>query len=163
MMAGKLFVNSGMAKQIGVLKIRGCYDGVCFYKMNGEYYARMKSSLTGKRVKKDPAFKRTMEYAGLLGRASKIASEVYSNLAAEKKEKGAYKKLTGLVMRLLKEGKTKEEILLLLQPIKKNAVKIEKNKKRISSKSLLFADEIIEQVFSKQCFENKIERATAPP
>jgi hypothetical protein len=37
-----------MAKQIGDIKITGTYDNVTYYKMDGEYYARSKSSLTGK-------------------------------------------------------------------------------------------------------------------
>jgi len=45
-----------VAKQIGATKITGTIQNICFYKMEGQYYARQKSSLTGKRVKKDPAF-----------------------------------------------------------------------------------------------------------
>ncbi len=101
-----------MAKQIGPFKITGCYDNICFYKMNGQYYARAKSSLDGKRVKKDPAFRETRWHSNLLARSSKIAAAVYRGLP---KEKGLFRKLTGQAMRLLKEGKTTEEVFLLLQ------------------------------------------------
>jgi hypothetical protein len=37
-----------MAKQVDDIKITGTYDDVTNYKMDGQYYARMKSSLTGK-------------------------------------------------------------------------------------------------------------------
>ena len=101
-----------MAKQIGPFKVTGCYDNICFYKMDGQYYARSKSSLDGKRVKKDPAFRPTRWHANLLARSSKIAAAVYRGLP---KEKGLFRKLTGQAMRLLKEGKTTEEVFLLLQ------------------------------------------------
>lgn len=101
-----------MAKQIGPFKITGCYDNICFYKMDGQYYARTKSSLDGKRVKKDPAFWETRWHSDLLAKSSKIAAAVYRSLP---KEKGLFRKLTGQAMRLLKEGKTTEEVFLLLK------------------------------------------------
>jgi hypothetical protein len=52
-----------MAKQIGEFKITGTYDDVTYYEMEGQYYARKKSSLKGARVKKDPRFKRTIQCA----------------------------------------------------------------------------------------------------
>ena len=73
-----------MAKQAGTYHITGCFDNLCFYEMEGKYYVRLKSSLTGKRVKKDPSFKRTMQYAALLGSASAIASAVYRALPESK-------------------------------------------------------------------------------
>jgi hypothetical protein len=152
-----------MATQVGPIKITGCFDNICFYKTGGMYYARMKSSLTGKRVKKDPAFRRTMEYAGLLGKASKIASALYKNFPDEKKEKGAYKKLTGSVMRLLKEGKTEEEIFLSLLPVKKEVISSNNPVKKEDSQPLLFAERIIQSIFSGRCGENKMEMMAAPP
>jgi hypothetical protein len=154
---------SGMAKQVGPFKITGCYDHICFYKMDGEYYARMKSSLTGKRVKKDPAFRRTMEYAGLLGQASKIASVVYRGLTMKKREKGSYRKLTGQAMQLLKAGKTKEEILLLLQPGKRVEHKADNIKKKPAAPSFLFANEIFHQLFSAPLWGNEKVTEEIPP
>ena len=136
-----------MAKQVGPIKITGCYDNICFYKMDGEYYARLKSSLTGKRVKKDPRFRRTMEYAGWLGQASKIASAVYRSLPPEKKEKGLYRMMTGQAMQWLKEGKPKEDILLLWQPATKDVVTHAATKKKRIEKQFPFADKILKQVF----------------
>jgi hypothetical protein len=59
-----------MAKQIGFLKITGTLGDITFYELDGEFYARKKSSLDGKRVKKDPRFRRTMYEAGEFGKAS---------------------------------------------------------------------------------------------
>ena len=92
-----------MAKQIGKIKITGTIDELVFYKMNGAYYVRTKSSLNGKRIKKDPAFAKTMAYARLLAKASKIASKLYHMLAENEKGIKVYRKLTGEVMRELKK------------------------------------------------------------
>jgi hypothetical protein len=105
-----------MGKQCGPYFITGTYCNICFYRMEGKYYVRMKSSLTGKRVKKDPAFACTMQYAQLLGRASKIASRLYRALPKETREFSQYRALTGKAMQLLKEGLTDAAALALLQP-----------------------------------------------
>lgn len=100
----------GMAKQSGAHTITGTVDNLCFYRMEGKYYVRTKSSLTGKRVKKDPVFARTMHYANLLARASVISSALYKQLAAAQKVKGFYRKITGEAMRLIKEGLTETAV-----------------------------------------------------
>jgi len=92
-----------MAKQIGPIRVTGTIQNLCFYKMDGKYYVRAKSSLDGKRVKRDPAFKRTMAYADLLARASKIAAAFYRKLPKEEKGLKIYRKLTGEVIRELKK------------------------------------------------------------
>ncbi len=138
-----------MAKQIGPFKLQGCYDNICFYKMDGQYYARTKSSLDGKRVKKDPVFGETMRYATLFGRASTLAAMVYRALPPGKKEPGLYKKLTGQAMRMLKEGKTEREVMDMLQPVKaeKKFVAVVAKKESIVEK-ISFADEMLFLIFN---------------
>lgn len=92
-----------MAKQIGKIKITGTIDELVFYKMSGEYYVRMKSSLNGKRVKKDPAFRKTMKYAKLLGQASQLASKLYKALPVKERGIKVFRKITGEVMKELKK------------------------------------------------------------
>jgi len=104
-----------MAKQAGINFITGCIDNICFYKMNGQYYARMKSSLDRKRVKTDSRFKQTMRYAGIFGIASKLASQVYGELTVAEKQKGLFRYLTGRAFGFLKEGVFKEDVLFLLR------------------------------------------------
>lgn len=95
-----------MAVQVGSLKIRGTIAGICFYRMYGRYYARKKSSLTGKRVKRDPVFAKTMYYAGLLGKASQIASKRYKQMVPkEERSRKKYRELVGKVMLELREEK----------------------------------------------------------
>lgn len=91
-----------MAKQAGIIPVRGCVGGVSFYKLGGQYYVRRKSSLTGKRVKQDQAFAKTMLYAGLLAKASVIASGIYQQLPKTERKVGDYRKIVGNVMQELK-------------------------------------------------------------
>lgn len=103
-----------MAKQAGPYFIEGCIDNVCFYKLDGQYYARMKSSLDGKRVKKDPAFKGLMRYAGMLGKASQLASIVNREFGGKGKQ-SLYKKLKTEAYGMLREGIAAEDVLYLLR------------------------------------------------
>ncbi len=93
-----------MPKQKGPKFISGTINGLTYYKLNGRYYVRKKSSLSRKRVRRSPAFKRTMEYAGLLGQASQLASAVYRMLPRQQQKVERYRALTGKAMQLLKEG-----------------------------------------------------------
>lgn len=99
-----------MAKQIGDTFITGTIDDLCFYKMDGRYYVRMKSLLTGKRVKKSAAFARTMESARQLATASVIASAVYRKIEKNKRKVSWFRKMTGIAKLLLKNGENKERI-----------------------------------------------------
>ena len=105
-----------MAKQAGMIKIRGTIGDICFYRLHEEHYARSKRSLSGKRVKHDPAFKGTMKYAALLACASKIAAVIYKRLPQEQKSRKKYQAMTGRTMQLLKEKKNIEVIIEMLSP-----------------------------------------------
>ena len=104
-----------MARQSGPFYITGTYNDICFYKMDGEYYARRKSSLSGKRVKKDKAFARTMMYAGIMGQASALAAEVYRRLPKERKQHALYRQLVGKANGFLKHGEKEEEVKMKLE------------------------------------------------
>ena len=150
-----------MAKQIGPTLIEGCFGNVVFYKLGEYYYARMKSSLSGKRVKKDPAFKKTMEYAGLLANASTIASEIYSLTPLKKKERGTYRRLVGRVMNLLKEEKTKDEIIQELS-VKKKIILSKTIRKNVCEQQIQFANAIIQEALSIQRMESEWQLIPSP-
>ena len=109
------FLFLAMAKQENTQPITGTIDGICFYEMEGTYYARQKSSLTGKRVTEDPCFTSTMWHANLLARASGIVKPIYASMPAHVKKQFSYQVLTGKTMRLLKAGKTDEDCFTTLQ------------------------------------------------
>jgi hypothetical protein len=80
-----VFILAVMAKQAGDIKITGTVDDVSFYKMQGVYYVRRKSSLTGKKFWKDKAFEGSRESCSRFARGNVLASEVYRNLDKEKR------------------------------------------------------------------------------
>jgi hypothetical protein len=104
-----------MAKQTGDYKITGTYDGVTYYQMDGEYYARAKSSLKGSRVKRDPRFRRTMEWARRLAKGSQLASGVYRSLPRQEQAYSLYQELKSLAIQALKEGMREAEVVALLR------------------------------------------------
>jgi hypothetical protein len=107
-----------MAKIVGpVPPFIGTRDNVTIYLMNGEYIARTKSSLTGKRVKKDPAFARTMEWAGRLKQGARIASIIYKQMPVDERIYKQYRELTGKAMSLLKEGFSIEDVIIMLEAV----------------------------------------------
>jgi hypothetical protein len=160
-----------MAKQTGPNPFTGRRGDLLGYRMAGQYYARIVSSLTAERVLSDPAFKLTMQYAGLLGKASKIASAIYRLLPEQ--EHGFYRELTGMAMRLLKQGRTGEEafeqlyneFILPASPVETPKRKrlaghrfhrivfrpgvgaFQKEKNRLAGDS--FPDELLKRLFSK--------------
>lgn len=99
-----------MSKQCGPVYITGTVKGICYYRMNGKYYARRKSTLSRKRVKRDRAFALTRKYAELLGQASSIAAQVYRLLPKAQKKLSLYRAMTGQAMKMLKQGASEEEI-----------------------------------------------------
>jgi hypothetical protein len=80
------------------------------YKMYGAYFIRTKSSLTGKRVKRDKRFRRTMHNAGILAKASEWVTPVYNSLTEDWRCHDLYRKLVGLGVKLLHSGATKEAV-----------------------------------------------------
>ena len=100
----------------------GTKYGVTVYQLPDEkYYVRMKSSLTGERVKKDPVFKAFRKSSGRMREASPIASFVYKQLPV--KHYPLYREMTGKAMLWLKEGVsvaviTDRLIKEYLQPVK---------------------------------------------
>jgi len=104
-----------MPKQKGPDYYTGTRGDACFYKMDGQYYVRRKSTLSGKRVKRDKAFTLTRVYADLLGQASRLAAAVYRCLPREERKHAQYRAMTGEALRMLKEGVAAEEISARLE------------------------------------------------
>ena len=100
-----------MAKQCGPLYFEKTWDDLVFYKMDGQYYVRAKSSLTAQRVKTSTQFARTMYSANRMARASKIGSAIYQALPPGWRQFWMYRSFTGEAFMMLKtEMYTTEEV-----------------------------------------------------
>lgn len=60
-----------MAKQNGVIKLKGTIGDITFYKSKDGYLARERGGIDAKRIANDPAFQRTRENGAEFGRAGK--------------------------------------------------------------------------------------------
>lgn len=85
-----------------------------FYSMAGRNFVRMKSSLTRRKVLYSPRFKNTRHFAELMGRASKIGSQVYNALPDNWRQGWMYRSFTGEAYTMLKAGKAEVEIQQVL-------------------------------------------------
>jgi len=103
-----------MAKQSGHIFITGTIHDVTYYKMYDTYYARMKSSLSRKKVLESPNFARTRMHANQLADASRIASQLYRSISKEKRNRPMFRAFVGKAKLLLAEGKDKEVVFKML-------------------------------------------------
>ena len=116
-----------MAKQEGTILITGTIDDITFYEMDGKFYARMKSSLTGKRFWKDKAFEGSRKSARALGVASKLASLLYRTLSKEHKSRSLFQKLTGKIKFMILDGLDAETITTWFQSEYKSTLTIQQS------------------------------------
>ena len=125
-----------MARLTGDFKFAGTVDGLCFYRMYGDYFVRTKSSLTGKRFWRDKAFEGARKSCSLLAGASSLASRFYKTYPKEKKRRGLFNEMTGRVKLWLKEGRSEQQALLLLEqyyPVKQKEIKEEEKSRKVKT------------------------------
>jgi hypothetical protein len=106
-----------MAKQAGPFFFTGTIGDVIFYKLGDQYLMRMKGDYNKKRMQKPGAYPLMQLRQQEFGQASKLASQVYRLLPRAQKKKGLFGQYTKAARKLLRQGKTHEEILAALQLI----------------------------------------------
>ena len=65
-----------MARQNGIIKLKGTIGDITFYKTKDGHLAREKGGIDANRIKNDPAFQRTRENGSEFGRAGKAGKTV---------------------------------------------------------------------------------------
>jgi hypothetical protein len=103
-----------MAEVFAPFPIQRTMCNLTFYVIEGRNFVRKKSSLTRRRVLYSPHFKNTRYFAGLMGKASKIGSDVYNALPAHWRQGWMFRSFTGEAYTMLKKGKKEEEIQQVL-------------------------------------------------
>ena len=92
-----------MARQSGLIKIKGTLDNVNFYKTKDGDLARMKTSVDANRIKNDPAFERTRENNaefGISAKAGKLVRDGARPLAMTAADSRLASRFTQLMTRI---------------------------------------------------------------
>ena len=107
-----------MAKQTGIIKLKGTIGGISFYKTSDGHLAREKGGVDKKRIQNDPAFQRTRENGSEFGRAGKggkVLRNAIRVLLQNAKDKRVVSRLTKTLVAITKTDTTNDRGLRTLQ------------------------------------------------
>jgi len=114
-----------------------------WYRKWGVLYniVRAASSLTGSRVKKDPAFQGFRKSGNRMKEASPIVAALYNQIPKEQKKYSLYRLLTGETLKMIKHGMSKADITdklqkLYIDPVLQQPVKRPKSEMKANSNPL---------------------------
>ncbi|WP_417857272.1 hypothetical protein [Xanthomarina gelatinilytica] len=100
-----------MAKQTGIIKLKGTIGGISFYKTADGHLAREKGGVDASRIANDPAFQRTRENGSEFGRAGKggkLLRNAIRVLLQNAKDKRVVSRLTTDLLKVVKTDATNE-------------------------------------------------------
>jgi hypothetical protein len=98
-----------MAKQKGIIKIKGTLGDMTFYRSQDGYIVKEKTSLNGNRISTDPAFQRTRENGtefGRAGKAGKVLRNALRNQMQNAKDNRVVSRLTKEMVKVVKADAT---------------------------------------------------------
>jgi len=107
-----------MAKQTGIIKLKGTIGGISFYKTSDGHLAREKGGVDKNRIQNDPAFQRTRENGSEFGRAGKggkVLRNAIRLLLQNAKDKRVVSRLTRSLVAITKTDTTNDRGLRTLQ------------------------------------------------
>jgi hypothetical protein len=107
-----------MAKQTGIIKLKGTIGDISFYKSSDGHLARAKGGVDANRIANDPAFQRTRENGSEFGRAGKggkVLRNAIRILLQNAKDKRVVSRLTKVLVAITKTDTTNERGLRTLQ------------------------------------------------
>lgn len=96
----------------------GTHDDITFYKMGEGYYARMKTSLTGKKFWKHKAFEGSRRSCNRFGRGNQLASMVYKEIPEGQREYALFCRMKSAAIAMIKAGKGEGEVIDGLREMK---------------------------------------------
>ena len=98
-----------MAKQTGIIKLKGTIGDISFYKTKDGHLAREKTSVDAERIKNDPAYQRTRENGSEFGRAiksGKLLRTALRLLLQVGADKRVSNRVTQAMMKVIKSDQT---------------------------------------------------------
>jgi len=107
---GPIKIFKTMARQEGVIKLKGQMGGISFYKSkDGGFLAREKGGVDAERIKNDPGFARTRENGAEFGRAgvaAKLLRNALRSLIINTRDSRMSSRLTKKMVAVVKADKT---------------------------------------------------------
>ncbi len=100
-----------MARQTGIIRLKGTIGGITFYKTTDGHLVREKGGVDKNRINNDPAFQRTRENGAEFGRAGaggKLVRKAIRLLLQNAKDKRVTSRLTQSLVRVIKTDPTNE-------------------------------------------------------
>ncbi len=94
-----------MARQTGIIKLKGTIGGISFYKTSDGHLAREKGGVDASRIANDPAFQRTRENGsefGAAGKGGKLIRVALRNLMQNASDKRVTSRLTQTLVAVVK-------------------------------------------------------------
>lgn len=107
-----------MARQAGIIKLKGTIGDISFYKSKDGHLARAKGGVDANRIKNDPAFQRTRENGsefGTAGKGGKLLRTSLRLLLQNASDKRVTSRLTKDLLRVVKSDTTNERGLRTIQ------------------------------------------------
>lgn len=107
-----------MARQNGIIKLKGTIGGISFYKTSDGHLAREKGGIDASRIANDPAFQRTRENGsefGAAGRGGKLVRNAIRILLQNAKDKRVVSRLTTDLLKIVKTDAINERGLRTVQ------------------------------------------------
>ena len=102
-----------MAKQTGIIKLKGTIGGISFYKTSDGHLAREKGGIEASRIANDPAFQRTRENGaefGAAGKGGKVLRNAIRVLLQNAKDKRVVSRLTTDLLKIVKTRQSSQRI-----------------------------------------------------
>ena len=107
-----------MAKQSGIIKLKGTIGGISFYKTSDGHLAREKGGVDASRIANDPAFQRTRENGaefGAAGKGGKVIRNAIRILLQNAKDKRVVSRLTTNLLKVVKTDSSNERGLRTIE------------------------------------------------
>jgi hypothetical protein len=100
-----------MARQKGIIKLKGTIGDITFYKTKDGHLAREKGGIDASRIKSDPAFQRTRENGAEFGRAGtagKVLRTAFRSLLLNSADSKMVSRLTQAMVKVIQADVTSE-------------------------------------------------------
>lgn len=107
-----------MAKQAGIIKLKGTIDDISFYRSADGHLARAKGGIDKNRILNDPAFQRTRENGsefGTAGRGGKLLRTAFRNQMQHAKDRRVVGRLTKQLLAVIKTDATNDRGLRTIE------------------------------------------------